>query len=325
MSIERSHLAAKLACTAIVALAYFVAAITVIMNVRYGQKMSVDADGWWLNGGYMLAISIGPALLSTLAGATSKRFWSGLLLVAAVAFSILSVWNALSFFGDQILGKAKLSEMQARNAKNIAEIQNDTTLQERADTRRMLMTTYVAAKSEQAKTLAMGELKGITDRPVALVAPSVEIAVADARTELAQKVLGWDRTVINGASVLGIPIVMALIELTFPLIGFKLWPAAAPQNDRAQLPSANAPLRETFRILSKAEARDDLLGMIARSEPLTHGQALARRWGVREGTASRWLSDFRREGLIERKQSGVRKIVLARVAPPMRNGGAVAQ
>jgi hypothetical protein len=207
--------------------------------------------------------------------------------------------------------------MQAQNAKDIAELTNDTTLKEREANRELFGRAYLTAKTKEAQERAKLDLEGAVGKPIALVAPSIEVAVADARAELARRLFGWDKSLLDDASVLGIPIVMALIELTFPLIGFRLYPRAI---DHPTYRPPRPSIAETVRQLSKAEAREDLLAYTAGNNPALHNQAWAERWGASEPQASKWLADFRREGHIRQQRSGRRKIVLAALKVVNGNG-----
>jgi len=309
--------AARLACLALIALGYFVAAISVYINIKNGQRLSIDDDGYYSQGGLLFAIAVAPVILSSVAANITARGWWRVLqagmLAAAIILMALSCWQSFSFMSDQTLGKVKLSEMKAKNAKDIAELENQTAIQERKELREMAMRTYLQAKSKEGKEQSLADIERITGKPLALVAPSVEIAVADARAALAQKVLGWDKDSVHGLSVALVALVAAFIEVGGPWVGFTLWPLRQQEHhgeESKHRPHAQR-LRETFRKPSrkkgkelKEKAKNDIL---TETEPL-HQEAWAKRWGVSTGTASKWLKEWRKDGTLNHKRSGRRHL-----------------
>jgi transposase-like protein len=311
-------------CFALIALGYLTAAINVAMNIRYGERMSVDLDGYYLQGAALLATSIGPAIAASVTGGFARAGWhirAALIFLFGLGLISFSVWNASQFTADQMVGKIKLAEARQKQASDIAQITNDTRLQERRELNEFYRRTYTIAKTKEGRESAREALDVATERPIALVAPTIDFAVTEARTSLAHKWLGWDREAVQGASAAALPIVLAAIEVAFPLFGFWGWPASQ-RNGRAD-PKSPERFRQSpaFR---KAEARADLLRMIAQNLPPPHGEELALRWGVRPAQVSKWLECWRREGLITRKRQGQRVVVLpAPRKPTAVNGSAV--
>lgn len=76
--------------------------------------------------------------------------------------------------------------------------------------------------------------------------------------------------------------------------------------NRATLPAGNS-----RTVATKAAAEADVIRLVARGEQLPSQDALAARWGIHKGTASKWLSDFERRGLIARHREGRAKRVAA--------------
>lgn len=76
--------------------------------------------------------------------------------------------------------------------------------------------------------------------------------------------------------------------------------------NRATLPAGNS-----RTVASKAAAEADVIRLVARGEQLPSQDVLAARWGVHKGTASKWLGDFERRGLIARYREGRAKRVAA--------------
>jgi hypothetical protein len=64
-------------------------------------------------------------------------------------------------------------------------------------------------------------------------------------------------------------------------------------------------------VATKAAAEADIIQLVARGEPLPSQDTLATRWQVHKGTASKWLGDFERRGLIVRQWDGRNKRLAA--------------
>ena len=183
-------------------------------------------------------------------------------------------------------------------------------IQERKELREMAMRTYLQAKSKEGKEQSLADIERITGKPLALVAPSVEIAVADARAAMAQKVLGWDKDSVHGLSVALVALVAAFIEAGGPWAG---WPSRQQkhQGERSKNRPHEQRLSETFPKPSrkkgkelKEKAKNDIL---TETEPL-HQDAWAKLWGVSTGTASKWLKEWRKDGSLKHKRYGRRHL-----------------
>ncbi|HKZ96906.1 MAG TPA: hypothetical protein VJ045_07990 [Hyphomicrobiaceae bacterium] len=75
---------------------------------------------------------------------------------------------------------------------------------------------------------------------------------------------------------------------------------ATVANDDRPLP----PKSGNRRVANKATAEADIMCLVARSQALPSQDRLAERWGCHKGTASKWLADFERRGLVSRAQFG---------------------
>jgi hypothetical protein len=209
-----------LICLGLIALGYAVAIGNVIINVKYGQRMSVDQDGWWLQGGLLFASSLAPALIISLAAADGKvslRLYGMALLLGGLSF-----WNTSDFIGEQFVGKTKIVELKATSAQDRAEIENEHRLQERKETREMFGRAYLNAKTKEAKEQAKTDLEGVLDKPIALSGTSVEVALAAARAAISQTVFGYDKDRLKS---LAITLAAAIMELWLPALGIRKWPA----------------------------------------------------------------------------------------------------
>jgi len=65
------------------------------------------------------------------------------------------------------------------------------------------------------------------------------------------------------------------------------------------------------RVATRAAAEADVIRLVSRGERLPAQDVLARRWAVHKGTASKWLADFEKRGLIARTCDGRAKVISA--------------
>ncbi len=83
---------------------------------------------------------------------------------------------------------------------------------------------------------------------------------------------------------------------------------ATVANDTEPLPPKGGNRRQ---VATKAAAEADVIQLVGRGQPLPEQSILAARWGCHAGTASKWLQDFERRGLISRQRVGRCKAVAA--------------
>jgi hypothetical protein len=153
---------------------------------------------------------------------------------------------------------------------------------------------------------------------------------AEAAAE-ALAVLGFDRARVANAATIFEPFAYSLLlELTAIVafgygFGHQVSPApAAPatvaatvtarkpeETDGNPRPPGNRRLVAVKTVATKAAAEADIIQLVARGEPLPSQDTLATRWHVHKGTASKWLGDFERRGLIVRQWDGRNKRLAA--------------
>src|SRR5262245_46695795 len=154
----------KWVCIGLIGLGFVCGATAAWMSTRYGQRMSVDDEGWWTMGGATLTLSAVAFALSGIAGGLlrTKRalgicFGVAFFGVACVFLGFIAV-NSIGFAGHQTIGKSALLESKHKSAQDIAEIQNKTTLKERGELRDVLSRTYVTAKKKEEKDDALAKM-----------------------------------------------------------------------------------------------------------------------------------------------------------------------
>ncbi len=309
---------ARFGCICCILLGWGVAAVMVSINFRYGLRMS-EADVWE-QGAFLLMLSLGPVTAASVSGSwwnRGMRRASALMFFLGLVLLSYSVWNTSGFMTDQTLGKIKSSERAQTAAKDIAELQNTNTLQERKEMRENLWRTYLAAKTEKAKEEALANIKAVTEKPVELRAAGIEVSAVSERTALLAKWFGWDRETAQGITPAIGPILAAIVEIFFPLMGFAQWPKSDAKDwwkERPPKRRSTGEVPSIERKFTKDEARQDVVRMLAVSASFHSNLEAAERWGVSPSLASRWLSSFRSEGLeFKRVQRGKTKAVVPRV------------
>ncbi len=301
MSASPNKLQVPLAiCVGLIAVAWAVAIINVVVNIRNGSRLSVDDSGMVLNGAVVGALSLGPALLASTSGYLwSGRRWgwamfAGLLAIPLVAFNL---WNSSEFVGDQMLGRIRQHEDRVTAGRDIAEIQNQETLRSKREAEERLWRTYLTAKDPKEQARIKTELAEIRGVPLALIAPSFDSAsTIGARSSWVAKRMGWDRETVEGITPLMVPVLMQVVELFFSLLGFGLWPAKYSADPRGS--------NWINRRFTKLEAEKDIVELVASGGLIGSGIEMAERWGVSQQTACVWLRHFRRDGLVRRVRTG---------------------
>ncbi len=88
-------------------------------------------------------------------------------------------------------------------------------------------------------------------------------------------------------------------------------PTTVANDDNPPTPGGNRAPMGSNTVATRAAAEDDIVRLVARGEVLPTQDVLARRWGVHKGTASKWLADFERRGLVKRTLDGRAKRIAA--------------
>ncbi len=296
----------KAICVGLIGIAWAVAIINVIVNIRNGSRLSVDDSGMVLNGAIVGALSFGPALLASTSGYLwSGRRWgwallAGLLAIPLVAFNL---WNASEFVGDQMLGRLKMHEDRVTSGKDIAEIKNNETLRSKRDTEAGLLRTYLTTKDPKEQARLKTELVEVRSATIELTAPGLDATPSmGARASWVAKRLGWDKETVEGITPLTVPILMQIVELFFSLLGFGLWPQ--PSNGNSGV------FTSVQRKFTKAQAANDVVDLATKGTVVPSGIEMARRWNVSPATACNWLREFRKNGLIRRERNGSRLAIV---------------
>lgn len=233
------------------------------------------------------------------------------LYVLVAGFMAYTASNSMDFMADQTVARTQAHVTRATVAKDITGIQNETLLKERAERNENLWRTYVTAKTPADKDRVLKEIKESTQDPVALQAPAVEV-VALGSGSILNRHLGWRPEAIQEVKALALPVLVMIGKALGITLGFACWPRRTAEAWKASPPTRQVAdaFPANVRKLSKAEARADLIAMVAHGAEIGSGRELSQRWGVNEGTVSKWLGDFQREGIIKRQPNGQRRGVV---------------
>jgi len=290
----------KLACGAVVLLGYAAACVSIVMNARYGQRMSIDVDGHWLNGIALLVISLGPAAITSYSGfawRARKRLMGLCTFAGAALLMLVSAYNANDFLTSQMVGKVKATEKQQDDSKGLTETRNNLTLEERKDLRESYRKKYDTARTKEERDDAGAKLEALTNRPIELQAtgPNVDLGT---RSNLLSRWLGVDRDTILGVAPASIALAIVLMELFLPFVGFSGWPTSRPPAGGS---SASSEERKPTKIKALPDLRpkttqkaayDDLKQMLKGGVEIPSQAMLARRWNVSEVTVHTWLGKW---------------------------------
>jgi hypothetical protein len=296
----------------LIAIGYAVAAISVVINLRYGLRMTIDEDGW-IQGALMCALGISPAALASYSGATwqpQTRGRSAFAYFIGIGLVCVSVWNAWDFVGGQMLGKAQIAERKQAVDKDIAEITNTEILRSRRDAEEEMWRTYKVTKDPVERKRLEVRIEEMRKEPISLTAPLAVGDATNARSNWLSKRLGWDRDAIQGVTPIVVPLFMAIIEITFPWLGFMGRRVPPERGGKPSKSPANP------RQFNKEEARNHLKALVAVGKGFGSNKEAAEAWGIDQQLAHKWLKSFRSEGIIRRAQRGRTKAVL----PPHING-----
>jgi hypothetical protein len=303
------------ACVVMVGLAWTLTVIGVAINIRNGQRLSLDVYGWFLQGFVVGALSIAPVAVMSWAGYqwAGRRFAACIFgFIVALPLIFFNWWSSNEFMGDQMLGHYRAQEDRLKADEGLADLENNEVLRSRREAEKRLWDAWNDTKSVSEKARIKKELDELRGETPALRAATPERNVG-ARSSWLSKRLGWDRETIEGVTPTMAPILMQIVEVFFSLMGFASWPRGAVAAPPPPTGNQKETKRETTppftRAYEKPEALKDALQLISGGSSLENQKALAKRWGRSKGTVSKWLKEFERRDLIVRTRTGYSKVL----------------
>jgi ribosomal protein S25 len=234
----------------------------------------------------------------------ARRWFVALILYALVGcYMAYTASNSIDFVANQTVSHTRAAMARQADIKDITRLQNETATKERREATENLWRTYNAAKTSE-KGQVLLKIEEITSKPLDLQQSQVHV-VHSGGGGIANKWLGWSPDTVQEAKAVAFPILVMIGKALGITLGFALWPPSADRWKKQLPKSSNLPRgSEIERKLSKDEARDDIIKAALAGARIESNRELADRWGVSEGCACKWLSDFRREGIIKRERRG---------------------
>lgn len=113
----------RLACTALVGTSWAMVVPNVVINIRNGQRLSIDDYGWFINGVIVGTLSVAPTAAMGFAGyrlARGRWGWAILAILVAIPLVVFNLWSANEFVGDQMLGQRQLQEQRFASDQQLA-------------------------------------------------------------------------------------------------------------------------------------------------------------------------------------------------------------
>jgi dsRNA-specific ribonuclease len=297
----------KWVCILAIALGSIGLVVQAVIDAFQSVSPSMDWPTWLLQvwqmtlptGFTMAFAAIGGCLLF------ARRWLTALVLYALVGcYMAFTASNSMDFVANQTVARTQAQITRQADIRDISKRQQEIAAEERKQATESLWRTYNTTKSQADREKALIEIKEVTSKPLELQPAEIHV-VQSGSGGIANKWLGWSPETVQEAKAVAFPILVMIGKALGITLGFALWPPSA-ERWKKQLPkSSNLPRgSEIERKLSKDEAREDIIKAALAGARIESNRELADRWGVSEGCACKWLSDFRREGIIKRERRG---------------------
>src|SRR6185295_14302135 len=90
--------------------------------------------------------------------------------------------------------------------------------------RERLLAQLSAAKTKDARDDALEKINSVITAPITLQVPGVDMNISESRAATLSRFTGMDRETVQGITPALLSVMMALVELFFPFLGFSRWP-----------------------------------------------------------------------------------------------------
>ena len=299
-----------LACLALVGISWAMVVCNIIINIRNGQRLSIDDHGWLMGGVIVGTLSLAPTAAVGFAGYRWKRGDRGLAVLAtfaAVPLVVFNLWSASEYVGDQMLGRQQLQEQRFASDQQVAEMSNAEVIRSKREAEASLWKAWGATKDSAERARIEKQIEKIRAETTKLRA-ALETGPVGACATWISKQIGWSKEAIEGVTPMAVPALMQLVELVFSFLGFSAWP-------RRQATERPIEFNEFNPEFSLEDARRDLVrlrGSGALDRMKLSKAAFAKRWRVPRSTAWTWLQKFQADGLIDCVPTGTRNETVIR-------------
>lgn len=266
-------------------------------------------------------------VFSTIAGVLLyHRAWvrAAFLYVLVGAVMAITTLNGIDFFSNATVAKTVAAQTRSIAAKDIAKIQIDTLKEDRREVLDNLWRTYTVTKKADDKEKILGQIKTVTDSPIAIPPPPVVEEVKTGGGLILNRRFGISQEFLQEVKSVVFPIVTLIGKSLAITLGFALWPSVQVYEDRKPrkprffglgAPSNNQNVNQNVSVKSKEEALADLKEHFPRRAGDLTITVLRRRWGVSKQSVYVWLKEWARQDLIALKYSG-NKLYVASLGKP---------
>lgn len=266
-------------------------------------------------------------VFSTIAGVLLyHRAWfrAGLLYLFVGVVMAITTLNGIDFFSNATVAKTVAAQKRSTVAKDVADIQTDNAKTERREMLDNLWRTYTVTKKPEEKEKILGQIKTVTDSPMAIPSPPVVEEVRTGGGLILNRRFGVSQEILQEIKSVLFPVITLIGKSLAITLGFALWPRIQLYEDRKpQKPrffglgaaSNDQNVNQNVSAKSKEDALADLKGYFpTRAEDLTIA-VLRRRWGVSKQSVYVWLKEWARQDLITLKYAG-NKLYVASLGKP---------
>ena len=161
--------ASRLVGGALVAISWAMVISNIVINVRNGQRLSIDDHGWLMNGVIVGTLSLAPTAAMGFAGwswARSRRGLSAWAILVAAPLMIFNLWSASEYVGDQMLGRQQLQEQRFQSDQQLAETSNAEVIRSKREAEATLWKVWSAAKDPVERTRIQKQIEKVrTETP----------------------------------------------------------------------------------------------------------------------------------------------------------------
>jgi hypothetical protein len=184
-----------LACLALVGISWAMVVCNIIINIRNGQRLSIDDHGWLMNCVIVGTLSLAPTAAVGFAGYRWKRGGKGLAALAAMAavpLVVFNLWSASEYVGDQMLGRQQLQEQRFTSDQQVAEMSNAEVIRSKREAEATLWKAWGTTKDSAERARIEKQIERIRAETPKLRA-ALEAGRVGARATWISKHIGWSK------------------------------------------------------------------------------------------------------------------------------------
>jgi len=296
----------RMVCLAMISISWAILIANVVVNIRNGQRLSIDDYGWFLNTLIIGVLSIAPTVCLAFTGfgwRCGRRTLAVLAALGAIPLVFLNLWSAQEYVGDQMLGKRD----KVATEQQLAEESNAEVMRSKRDAEERLWKAWNGTRDSSERTSIMREINKVRAEAPNLKASSWAGALG-ARSDWLSHRLGWSKESMDGITPMMVPTLMQMVELLFSFLGFSMWPRKQVVDQSRMFGNVRAELQsEHRRKFTYDDAVRDIVQLSVAGEldsMKLSMAAFARRWGVPKTTAWEWLQKIQAHGVIKSVPTG---------------------